>query len=267
MPNAASTFDDLLQRHRLAVLAGIVATVVVAWAYLIVMAAGMEMDAGGLGKMSAMATLPQIRSWTAAEFGLMFAMWAIMMAGMMLPSATPMILLFTRSAAKHRALGNSVPSAALFIGGYLVSWTVFSLAATMLQWGLEEAALVSKMMRSTSVMLGGSLLIAAGIYQLTPLKHACLKHCQTPIQFLIRHWRPGNRGAFAMGVHHGSFCVGCCWALMALLFVGGVMNLIWIAALTIFVLLEKVTPWLGGRAVSYVSGVGLIAWGIAVLTQ
>jgi predicted metal-binding membrane protein len=169
-------------------------------------------------------------AWTPAYAAMVFAMWAVMMVAMMLPSASPTILLYSRVAGPY-------PGA--FAAGYVAAWTVFSAAATLAQWGLERAGWLSGAMASTSAALTGALLVAAGAYQLTPLKGACLAHCRSPFEFLLGRWRPGARGAFAMGAEHGLYCVGCCWALMLILFAGGVMNLVTIAALALYVLIEK----------------------------
>jgi predicted metal-binding membrane protein len=198
-------------------------------------------------------------AWTPGYGVLMLFMWWIMMVAMMLPSAAPMILLFAMINRKQREKGAPYVPTGMFAGGYLLVWGGFSLVAVSVQWVLERTGLLSSMMASTSVMLGAGLLIAAGIYQLTPLKHACLRHCRSPIFFITHHWRPGAAGALRMGVEHGVFCTGCCWFLMALLFYGGVMNLYWIVGLAAFVLLEKTIPaghWLGG-----LTGVLLIFWG------
>jgi predicted metal-binding membrane protein len=170
-----------------------------------------------------------------------------------------MILLYAAVNRKARERGAPFVPTGVFALGYLAAWGVFSLLAVALQWGLERTALLSSMMVGTSIVLGGLLLIAAGAWQLTPLKHACLKHCRSPLHFLSHHWRKGRWGAFRMGAEHGAFCLGCCWFLMGLLFYGGVMNLYWIVGLAAFVLLEKTAPaghWIGSAA-----GVGLIAWG------
>jgi predicted metal-binding membrane protein len=145
------------------------------------------------------------------------------------------------------------------LAGYLVLWTVFSLAATLAQWGLHNLALISPMMMATSPILGSLLLMMAGVYQWTPLKQACLRHCRTPLQFLLTCWHDGTAGAFFMGLHHGTYCLGCCWLLMAVLFAVGVMNLGWIAALSIFVLVEKIIP--RGSWVAKTAGIGLMSWG------
>jgi predicted metal-binding membrane protein len=202
-------------------------------------------------------------AWTPGYAVLMLFMWWTMMMAMMLPSATPMILLFATVNRKQREKGAPYVPTGIFTSGYALVWGAFSLLAVTAQWGLERSGLLSSMMASTNVMLGAGLLIAAGIYQLTPLKHACLRHCRSPIFFITHHWRPGDLGALRMGVEHGAFCTGCCWFLMALLFYGGIMNLYWIVGLAVFVLLEKTIPaghWLGG-----LTGLLLIAWGATLL--
>ncbi len=209
-------------------------------------------------------------TWTPGYALLMFSMWWLMMIAMMLPSAAPMVLL--HAAVTRRGLErneHAVPTSGphrlhstttAFIAGYLAMWGAFSLAAVIAQWGLERGELLSAMMMSTSKLLGLGLLLAAGVWQLTPLKTVCLRHCRSPISFLSTHWRPGVGGAFRMGIEHGVFCLGCCWFLMALLFYGGIMNLIWIVGLALFVLIEKVVP--AGVAVGRVTGLLLIAWSV-----
>ena len=195
----------------------------------------------------------------------MFVMWAVMMVGMMLPSAIPMTLIYGAVARKAAGQGTTLAPAAVFISGYIAIWTVFSAGAAFAQWALDQAALLSPMLVSNSPWLGAALLIAAGVYQMTPAKEACLRHCRSPAHFISEHWRPGWAGAFRMGLDHGAFCLGCCWALMGLLFFGGVMNLLWIAGITLFVLLEKVLPF-GGRSGRF-AGIAMIAGGLAVLSQ
>ncbi len=257
MTPTASTLESLIRRDRLWVLASVIGATLLALLYLLSIAAGM--DAMGDAMLSARA-IP----WTPANFVLMFMMWAIMMVGMMLPSATPMILLFTTVNRRRRSQGETVTPPVVFAAGYLATWSAFSLAATFLQWGLHRAGLLSPMMTTTSALLGGATLVAAGIYQWTPLKTSCLRHCQSPLQFISTHWRSGTRGAFRMGWTHGRYCLGCCWVLMCLLFVGGVMNLLWIAGLAVFVLIEKIWPH---RWVPSLSGAGLVVWGALVATS
>ncbi len=257
----------LLQDRRLVVLA-LLSLSALAWAYLVVMARQMaagDMTLMGMGAPSAMhgsnmmgAMTSSQMPWSLLTFLLMFIMWSVMMIGMMVPSAAPMILLFAR--VQRRKLADQAPTTriAAFTAGYLLIWTSFSLMATGLQWVLTELRLFSPMMENTSQFLAVGVLLAAGIYQLTPLKLACLKQCQSPLGFLTSHWKDGALGSLSMGIEHGIFCLGCCWLLMALLFVGGVMNLIWVAVIATFVLLEKVVP--KGAVVGRVGGVLLIAF-------
>ena len=202
-------------------------------------------------------------AWTPGYAVLMFFMWWIMMMAMMLPSAAPMILLFAVINRKQRDKGAPYVPTGIFAAGYLLVWGAFSLVAVSTQWGLERSGLLSSAMASTSVLLGAGLLIAAGVYQLTPLKHACLRHCRSPFAFITQHWRLGDLGALRMGIEHGAFCTGCCWFLMALLFYGGIMNLYWIVGLALYVLLEKTIP--AGHWLGRIAGVLLIAWGGALM--
>ena len=172
----------------------------------------------------------------------MFTMWWVMMAAMMLPSAAPILLLFARINRKEKSAGRPFIPTGIFAAGYLVAWGAFSALATGLQWALERLGLLSPMMVTTSYWLGGAILLTAGVWQLTPIKGICLRHCRSPMGFLVQSWRPGRSGAFRMGLEHGSFCLGCCWFLMGLLFFGGIMNLFWIIGLAAFVLLEKTVP-------------------------
>jgi predicted metal-binding membrane protein len=200
-----------------------------------------------------------MHTWSTLDFAMTFAMWSVMMVGMMLPSATPMALLYAQVQRKAARDGSVLPPTAVFVAGYLAAWTLFSVAATAAQWGLERAALLSPMLVAKSPQLGAGLLVAAGAWQLTPWKNACLASCRNPVFFFARHFRPGVRGAIGLGFRYGLYCLGCCWLLMGLLFVGGVMNLIWIAALSLFVLAEKLFPIgvPGGR----VAGVAMLAVG------
>ncbi|HEY7638291.1 MAG TPA: DUF2182 domain-containing protein [Steroidobacteraceae bacterium] len=214
--------------------------------------AGMQMSAPG---------------WSPGAWALLIAMWWIMMIAMMAPSATPALLLYARvhrhATAKERT-GNELAPVGAFAAGYLSVWLAYSVIATVVHWALDRTGLISSMMMgSQNRWLSFAVLLAAGVYQLSPLKSVCLAHCRSPASFLTRHWRPHASGAFSLGVLHGAFCVGCCWVLMGLLFVGGVMNLVWIAALAVLVLIEKALPagaWVGRGA-----GVALIAWSLATL--
>lgn len=200
----------------------------------------------------------------AADLLALLAMWWIMMIGMMLPSAAPIILTFAAINRGRRSRGQPYTPTALFAAGYLLAWGGFSAAATVAQWVLEQASLLAPMaMKTTSPLLGGLLFIAAGLYQLTPLKNACLTSCRSPFDFVVNHWRDGAGGALRMGVAHGLYCLGCCWVLMALLFAVGAMNLVWVAALTVIVLVEKLFPY--GEQIGRIGGLLLIAWGAWLL--
>jgi predicted metal-binding membrane protein len=234
-----SALESVLKRDRWIVAAGLAAVTFLAWIALARMVIAMRSISMSMGDMVDMAGMHQ---WTWVDFALMFWMWVVMMVAMMLPSAAPMILLHARFCRTSVTTAHALAPTAVFAAGYLVAWVAFSVVATSLQWGLERGALLSATMVSTSPLLGGFLLLVAGIYQWTPYKQACLRHCRSPVQFVAAHWRRGTAGAFRMGLEHGAFCVGCCWALMGLLFFGGVMNFLWIALITFFVLLEKVVP-------------------------
>jgi predicted metal-binding membrane protein len=202
--------------------------------------------------------------WTMADVLFTLAMWVVMMVGMMAPSAAPVLLLFAASRAKLAAPG--VKSTVLMFGlGYFAIWSGFSAAAALAQWGLHEAAMLSPAMSASSPYLAGAILIGAGAYQLTPWKGACLTHCQSPLGFLMTHWRSGLFGAFQMGLRHGAYCLGCCWALMCVLFVVGVMNLVWVAVLTGLVLIEKTGP--AGNMVARVAGAVMVAGGIVTMAM
>jgi predicted metal-binding membrane protein len=189
----------------------------------------------------------------------LFLMWAGMMVAMMLPSAAPMILTFAAVSRNRRQQERPYVPVTIFVAGYVAIWTAFSVMAAVAQWLLHRQALLSPAMSSTSAWLGGVLLLAAGIFQFTPLKHACLTQCRAPFEFIMTRWREGRGGAFRMGIEHGLFCAGCCWALMGLLFVAGVMNILWIAALSLVVGVEKLLP--RGFWLSSATGVGLTIWG------
>ena len=258
-----SALEAVLKRDRVLVLAGLAATAGLAWIYVLALAARMGGGDAAMPDMPEMSSTLGLHPWGLVDGTLVFLMWAVMMVAMMLPSASPMVLIYAALARQQAGGARPLGSTALFVGGYLLVWATFSLAATLAQWGLESAALLSPMMTSASPQLGGAVLVAAGVYQLSPLKQVCLRHCRSPLQFLLQHWRLGPAGGFGMGVRHGAWCVGCCWVLMALLFVGGVMNPLWIAAIAVFVLAEKAAPF--GAALGKVSGIALAAAGLAVL--
>ena len=253
---AKALFADAAARDRLSLFLALGMVIALAWGYLLYMGWGMQhMDVG-----VHMAIMPRMTGWAGVDLLLVFLMWAIMMVAMMLPSAMPMILVFAALDRQRRTGGQArLAHVGAFVAGYLAIWAIFSLIATFAQWRLLEARLVSPMMESSSPTLGGLLLIAAGVFQFTTLKQACLAMCRSPLSFLMTQWRPGASGAFIMGAKHGIYCAGCCWLLMALLFVLGVMNVLWIIALTLLVLVEKTSP--RARWLSFATGVVLIAWG------
>jgi predicted metal-binding membrane protein len=230
---------------------------------------GMDQSLPDGASMSGHNRPSQSSEWTLGYTLLMFAMWWLMMIAMMLPSAAPIILLHATVTRKQLKPDNNpaplassrqlLQSTTAFVGGYLVVWGAFSLVAVFAQWLLDRHALLSPMMTSTSLLLGSGLLLAAGVWQLTPLKTVCLHHCRSPISFVSMYWHPGIRGAIGMGIKHGTYCLGCCWFLMTLLFYAGVMNLIWISGLALLVLIEKLIPC--GDLVGKVIGISLIVWG------
>lgn len=200
--------------------------------------------------------------WTARHALAMAAMWVVMMAAMMLPGAVPMVR-FLAGVARRRTTGpvRALAATAAFVLGYLALWSAFGLAATALQYALERLALVTPMMQTAGAGVAALFLVAAGAYQWTPWKQACLRQCSSPLGFVMAHWRDGAAGAFAMGARHGMACVGCCGVLMLLLFVGGVMNPAWIVGLALFVAAEKLLP--ASRVTSRAAGALLMAWGVA----
>jgi predicted metal-binding membrane protein len=254
--------EGVLRRDRWIVLAGLAAITLLAWSYV--------WDGAGMG-MSAIdmtaATLfphrqPHVGGSMAASWGLVVLMWWAMMIAMMTPSAAPLVLLHGRVLRHHDR--PSVLAAFLLLAGYLSVWLLFSLAAATVQKALEPSGLLSAMMLwSRSALLSALVLAAAGAYQFSPYKKACLSRCRAPARFLVEHWQPGARGTFLLGARHGLFCVGCCWLLMALLFVGGIMNLLWIAALMLIALVERLAP--AGERVAQAFGLVLLAWSAATL--
>ena len=256
--------ESVLRRDRLVVAAGLFAIAGLAWFYMVREARGMA-HTGACQCLGMKMSGPDTQPWSAGALLPLFLMWAEMMVAMMVPSAAPMVLTFASVNRRRREQERPFVPAGIFLLGYLAVWTAFSALAAGAQWVLHGTALLSPRMVSTSPILGGGLLIAAGLFQWTPLKHACLAHCRSPLSFLMTDWREGRRGAFAMGVKHGAYCTGCCWFLMALLFVAGVMNIWWVALLSVVVLLEKAVPkgaWLG-RLV----GLLLAAWGVWMIVR
>lgn len=289
-----TALETLLKRDRIIVVAALVILTAASWFYVLWLASAMDMAAvpassGDMNNMGSgmdmdmpmdMPTEQQANSmtsmmtaaagpWTTATFAYAFVMWAVMMVGMMVPSATPMILLYARVGRQAQQQGKPFAATGFFAAGYLLAWIFFALVAVFGQWLLDRALLLTPALSSASQALSGAVLIAVGLFQFTPLKDRCLSQCQAPLLFIQNHggFRKEAGGAFGLGVRHGLYCVGCCWALMALLFVGGVMNVLWIAAIAIFVLAEKVVP--SGRILSRVAGVALVIaglWQLAAVT-
>jgi predicted metal-binding membrane protein len=253
----ANTLESVLKHNRLVVII-LLGVVALAWLFL--------MDMADMDNMSAvMAFAMEVSPWDATGFALMFLMWVVMMVGMMLPGAAPMILLFATINRKRRTGGARQAATAVFALAYLLVWTGFSLLATISQGGLQQAALLSPMLVSTSAPLDGTLFIAAGLYQWTPLKRTCLDKCRSPLEFILFRWRNGLGGALRMGLEHGTYCLGCCWFVMGLLFVGGVMNLAWAAVIALFVLFEKLLP--RGEWKTRIGGGAMIAAGIYLVNS
>ena len=253
-----TALETVLKRDRLVVLAGVIAVSALAWAYTIFAALTTGAAAG-----PAMA-MPNMQSWSAANWAAMFIMWMVMMVAMMVPSAAPVILMFATINRSRLAKGQPYVPTGVFLLGYLVVWGGFAAGATIGNWALHTHAMLSSMMgSSTNALLGGTLLVAAGAFQFSRLKYVCLTNCRSPLSFIMSEWCDGMGGALKMGLRHGVYCLGCCWILMVLLFVLGVMNLVWIAALAAFVMLEKIAPkgMLFGRA----GGALLLVWGGLIL--
>jgi predicted metal-binding membrane protein len=192
----------------------------------------------------------------------LFAMWAVMMSAMMAPSAAPLVLAFAR-VNRRQGANRVVAPAAILLAGYLLAWAGFSLIAALAQLWLHSADLLSHAMASNSALLSGLLLAGAGLFQFSPLKRACLSRCRSPFSFLMSGWRDGSWGALLLGLKHGAYCVGCCWMLMLLPFVAGVMNLLWMAAIAALVVVEKIAP--KGDLIGRIAGVALIAAGFMLV--
>ena len=262
----------ILVRDRYVVAVALLAVTALAWWYVLVLAAQMTAPAASMPSMPGMQDMPgmmmpALAPWTMQHALFIFAMWTVMMIGMMTPSVAPMVLIYTQVARQAATLGKVFAPALWFAAGYLLAWTSFATLATAAQYGLERVALLTPMLASANKWFGAAILVAAGVYQLSPLKDSCLASCRAPLSFVQRHggFRADVFGSLFLGMRHGLYCIGCCWALMALLFVGGVMNILWIAGLMIFVLAEKIIP--AGRYVSRLAGLAAIAAGAWVAVQ
>jgi len=252
--SVSPTAVEVLKRERAIVAFGLAGVTILSWTYLIYLDWGMRhMDVG-----MEMVIMPAMQHWTAWDLVLVFLMWAVMMVAMMVPAVSPVILLFAEINRRRNEQPGTLAPTGQFLLGCLTVWTGFSVLVTLAQWGLLTVALISPMMESTSEVLGAGLLLVAGLFQFSRLKFACLTHCRSPMGFLATEWRGGSWGAFRMGLKHGGYCLGCCWALMGLLFAFGVMNLFWVASISILVLAEKVAPF--RHLVSRVAGLVFIVW-------
>ncbi|PYI93621.1 MAG: hypothetical protein DME97_05025 [Verrucomicrobia bacterium] len=250
------------RRDHLILGSGLVGVALIAWVYLFYEAHRMNLS-GVCECMRMKMTGPDNSPWPAATLLPLFLMWSVMMVAMMLPGALPMVLTFAAVSRNRQRQARPYVSTTIFVLGYIVIWCAFSAIAAAGQWLLHRSSLLSAEMASTSAIFAGIVLFGAGLFQFTPLKRRCLARCRDPLQFILTCWREGRRGAFRMGLEHGAFCTGCCWALMALLFVAGVMNMVWVAVLTLVVCLEKVLP--AHLRLNRATGAALMGWGLFVL--
>lgn len=246
-----------LARRDLFAAGALVLLTLAGWAYMIREARAMDLS-GHCACFGIHIGGPDAQSWAWAEFSGLFLMWAEMMAAMMLPTIFPTVIILARLNANRRAQGRAQAPSSGLITGYLVVWTLFSVICTFLQWKLHQAAILSPQMVSVSPFASAAILFAAGAYQFSPAKNACLRRCRSPLDLLMKEWQDRWVGAFKMGLRQGAFCTGCCWGLMLILFAVGVMNLWWIAILTIYVLCEKIAP--AAQIVRITAGVALIGW-------
>ena len=255
MPHC-TPLETLLRRDRAVVVAGLCAVAALAWAYTVYLAQGMGHMDMGMGM-----AMPHMQSWNAMDFLSMFLMWAVMMVAMMVPTAAPMIVLFATVNRRRQEQERPYVPTAVFLSGYLLVWMGFSVLATLVQWAFERSELLDYTMASTDNRFAGLLFVAAGLYQWTSLNELCLTQCQRPFEFVMRHggYRRDAPRSVMLGLRHGAYCVGCCWTLMALLLVGGVMNVFWIVLLALLAYLERVPSM--GRLIARLAGIVLIAAG------
>ncbi len=250
--------DAVFRRDRGIVIAALAAITILAWTHLYAMSPSLAILTDG-----AFCVTPMVAAWSMSDALIAFFMWNVMMVGMMIPTASPMILMFSTTNRRLRSGEGSLVPTAVFVLGYLLVWSGYSALAVVAQWALHSASLLSPLWLRTTPAIGGLLFITAGVFQWTPWKYACLSHCRTPLSFLMTEWRDGRRGALVMGLKHGAYCAGCCWAIMALMFVAGAMNLLWTAVLAVFMLVEKVAP--GGVIIGRTAGVIFIVAGVWML--
>lgn len=252
-----STLEFLLKKDRAIVLIGLLFLCALSWLYIIYLYKQMY----PMNMSAFLFAMPMTPHWSGTDFVLLFLMWFVMMIAMMTPSVTPLMLLFAMVNRQRKQQQSPFVPTGYLLTGYLLVWAAFSLFATGLQWLLQQVSLLNPEMETTSKTLGGIILITAGLFQFTPLKNTCLRYCRTPYDFIMNNWKDGKHGALRMGVENGLYCLGCCWILMILLFVSGVMNLLWIFIISLFVLIEKVLP---SKVVSLVAGIALVLYGIVI---
>ena len=258
---SSNSLKSLLKRDRLVIISGLLFITLLSWLYIIYLYQQMVyMDMNAL-----FFAMPMTPEWTAIDFILLFLMWLVMMIAMMTPSVAPLILIFAKVNRQRRQQDHPFVNVVYLITGYFLVWAAFSLGATSLQWLLQQISLLNPEMKTTSKILGSMILIVTGIFQFTPLKQTCLKYCRTPLGFVLQHWKEGKSGALKMGLENGVHCVGCCWLLMVVLFVAGIMNLLWVGLITLFVLVEKISA--GIKWIPYVAGLLLIVFGVLFLIR
>jgi predicted metal-binding membrane protein len=259
--NDSNTLEYILKKDRFIVVSGLFVICILSWVYIIYLYRQMVvMDMNAL-----FFAMPMSPAWSATDFVLLFLMWLVMMIAMMTPSVAPLILIFVMVNRQRKQQQNPFVATGYLLTGYFFVWATFSLLATALQWLLQHVSLLTPEMKTTSKVLGGIILIAAGVFQFTPLKQTCLNYCRTPVDFIHRNWKEGKMGAMRMGIENGIYCVGCCWILMVLLFVSGIMNLLWVALIALFVLIEKASGHI--RWIPSIAGAALIIYGVIVLMQ
>lgn len=264
--NLVPTKTAVLRRDRIFVVLAVALLTALAWSYLLWLSAHMDMDGMDMSGFRAIPSgmgdiAPAHTPWPAREFAFVFTMWTVMVVGMMTPSTAPMLLMYARVGRQTETKGRPLAATVWFTIGYFLVWVAFALFATLVQWMLERSGLLDFTMASTSNVLGAIIFVAAGLYQWTRLNDLCIAQCQMPFEFLMRHggYRRDVPGCLMLGLRHGAYCVGCCWTLMALLLVGGVMNVLWIVLLALFALLERVTSM--GRVIARLAGIVLVAAG------
>lgn len=250
-----------LKRDRLIIISGLFFIALLSWLYIVYLYKQMVyMDMNAL-----FFAMPMTPEWTYIDFTLLCFMWLVMMIAMMTPSVSPLVLVFATINRQRKQQNHPYVNAAFLMAGYFLVWAAFSIAATALQWSLQQISLLSPDMKTTSKIFGGIILVTTGIFQFTPLKQTCLAHCRSPLNFILQHWKEGKQGALRMGIENGFYCLGCCWLLMVLLFVTGIMNLLWVSIIALFVLIEKILTRI--KWIPYFAGTVLILYGIRLLIK